>query len=1084
MNRSDVEEMVASSEYQRMELRSLVNLAGQTISYNWPMKTFIHHNPLHGLEHLSFDEAIKEGKRVFGGRGYLHNTEYRNYFEQGRISEESVNEALKDVAQNAIVSIGDRNVSHLEVLRAVLIHGTGKVAADVSSAVLQPSLNRPEVRSLVEKIKELPKKNARKDSLRGYASQEQEELATQYTIGEWCDRTLGTRVQDQIDGELIKWCGGFLDEGHASWEMPFRKKTFYGGWKELAGDDASGSVLGIQEWKSKIRKLPDRPEDAILESLSRLAIPKALWNDYFTLQLAQLNGWAGFIKWRGDQTDYEWQQAFPVDLVQFVAIRLFYERELVTLACRDKLAIPGNYPSIRTYLEDHPIGYGLYKEYRTRDLPDEIVDHLDMSLFVQEPLSIDDLDRCDPELISKCEQIRQQQETAVHALVVLHLIRVLDVPMQDLLESAPDTLGILLDWVEQFPESRHGPIWLQAFESSYLKGFVKQISPNLEKLRKGDTLEEQPPESRPLAQAIFCIDVRSESFRRHLEEIGGNETFGFAGFFGVPICYQGFASEQQTDQCPVLLKPKHIVREIPRAYQGKKAEKFLERQQIAKTGHALLEDLKENVITPYVMVEAIGWFFGFKLFGQTLHPQGFKEISSWMTKRLTIPPIKTTLTVDKIRREEAQEMIASQHRAIIYRLLIEQYGRRGAIVPHDQIERLRKLALEQIQPENHENESLYRLLHWTQTDIEEFIQVLRRDFNINDRDVANRMDRITQTGFTVTEQVHFVETALRIMGFTKKFARLVLLCAHGSSSDNNPYESALDCGACGGNHGVSNARALAVMANKPQVRQKLAEKGLPIPADTHFLPGQHDTTTDEVELFDLEDVPATHRKDLLRLQQDLKEAGEKNSRERLARFPDEPVMKGIYNASRRTRQRSMDWSQVRPEWGLSRHTTFIAGRRVLTHGVNLEGRAFLHSYDHLQDPSGKYLEIIMTAPMVVGNWINMEHYFSTVDPTSYGSGSKVYHNVVGRLGVMYGTQSDLCIGLPIQTVYDGEKPYHEPMRLFAIIEAPLEKITTVIARHDFLQRLIRNQWINLVALEPDTMEFFLFQLPDDWKPVH
>jgi uncharacterized protein YbcC (UPF0753/DUF2309 family) len=264
----------------------------------------------------------------------------------------------------------------------------------------------------------------------------------------------------------------------------------------------------------------------------------------------------------------------------------------------------------------------------------------------------------------------------------------------------------------------------------------------------------------------------------------------------------------------------------------------------------------------------------------------------------------------------------------------------------------------------------------------------------------------------------------------------------------------------------------------------LAQKGVLIPTDTHFLPGQHDTTTDEVELFDLEEVPATHRKDLLRLQQDLHKAGEKNSRERLARFPDESVTQSVENALEQTKRRSVDWSQVRPEWGLSRHSAFIIGRRLLTQGINLEGRTFLHSYDYLQDPSGKYLEIIMTAPMIVGKWINMEHYFSTVAPLVYGSGSKVYHNVVGRLGVMYGSQSDLCVGLPVQTVFDGEKPYHEPMRLFVTIEAPLERITAIISRHDILKRLTGNQWINLVALDPVTMEFFLFQSPDDWRFIH
>lgn len=1083
MNRLDVREIGAPSELQRMELRSLVNLAGETISYFWPMKTFIYRNPLHGLENLPFHEGVKEGQRVFGGRGYLPNSQYRKYFKRGRISGQALDEALKDVSLHEGITLGGRNLSHPEVLRAVLLHGTGQVAVDVSSGILQSHWNRPGVKDLAGKLRELSSQHGSRDFLQDHAAQDQLDLAANRTLAEWCDQVLGTRVQEQVDRELIKWGGAFLDEGHAPWTMPFRKKNFFGGWKRVAREEATGSLLGIRNWKAKIQNLPDQPEDAILESLSLLDIPKRLWNGYFTLQLSRLSGWTGFIKWRADQLNYEWQRAFPIDLVQYMAVRLFYERELVMQCCRDRLGISGTYSSIQSFMTNHPVAYGFCKEFQTQGLPDALMDRLDLSVFTREPLDIEELDHCDPAVISEFQRIRQQQEADARTLMMIHLAGILDVPMKDVLNCDPETLRTLIGWVEQFPESQHGPIWLRAFESSFLKSFVKRISPNLEKLRREDAVEEQSVESRPLAQAIFCIDARSESFRRHLEEIGGNETFGFAGFFGVPICYQGFASEQQTDQCPVLLKPKHIVREIPRAYQAVDAEKFLMRQQLAKAGNALLEDLKENVITPYVMVEAIGWFYGFKMFGQTMSPRFYKTVMSWLKEPFTIP-LNTTLTVDKIGLEEAREMVASQHRAAIYRLLIKQYGKKGAAVPHDQIERLRKLALQQIQPEANGNSELFRLLRWNESDLEKFIRVLRQDFNVNEWDASHRMDRITRTGFTVTEQAHFVETALRIMGFTKTFARLVLLCAHGSTSDNNPYESALDCGACGGNHGLSNARALAVMANKPQVRELLAKKGIVIPPDTHFLPGLHDTTTDEVKLFDLEDVPATHRKDLLRLQQDLREAGEKNSQERLARFPDEPVKKEVDNALARTKRRSIDWSQVRPEWGLAGHTTFIVGRRLFTQGINLEGRTFLHSYDYAQDPNGKYLEIIMTAPMIVGQWINMEYYFSTVDPEVYGSGSKVYHNVVGRLGVMYGTQSDLCVGLPVQTVYNGEEPYHEPMRLFTIIEAPPQRITAVIERHDFLQRLMKNQWIHLVALDPESMEFFLFQSPKDWKPVH
>ena len=1075
-------ESVVPKDFQRMELRSLVKLASEPISHFWPMKTFIHHNPLHGLEHLPFEQAIREGKKYLGGDGYLSNTEYQNYYRQGRISQEAINEVLGPLSENMLVTIGDRKISHLETLRTILINGTGIVSLEVSSATLQNANHEPEKERVVAKLQPILETNLHGVSLGIHAEGERNAIAAHYTMAHWCDEILGTLIQDQINQELIKWCGGFLDEGQAPWPMPLRNKSFYGGWKVLAQEDFSGVLFGIQDWKTKLQNLPDRPEDLILECLEKLRIPRNLWTDYFTLHLAQLSGWTGFMKWRSEQSDYEWQRAFPIDLVKYMAVRLFYEQELVALHCQSKLGIPGTYDAIQSLLKEYPLGYGLAKEWRAKNIPQEIMKDFDHSLVISEPLRIQDLNRAAQTLHSQWESIRKHQTLHRKVLMIQHLAKSFDIPLMNFIASPPETLELLLEWVEHFPESHHGPIWLKAFEKSYLKSLVKVLTPNLEKLSRSEAQEEQSSYSRPLAQAMFCIDVRSESFRRHLEEVGGNETFGFAGFFGVPISYQGFGSDHETDQCPVLLKPKHKVKEVPRAYQGRAAEKYLTRQQLAKTGHALLHDLKENVITPYVMVESIGWFFGFRLFGQTLVPRWYQTMTAWIKKYFTVP-IGTTLTVEKLTQEEARGMVASEQRATIYRMLIEHYGREGMAVSHDQVEQLRKQTLNDGESDE-KDEDLYRLLRWSEADHENLIKDLRRQYEIHDRAMSRRMQKITQTGFTVTEQAYFVETALRILGFTKTFSRLVLICAHGSSSENNPYESALDCGACGGNQGLSNARAFAAMANKAQVRELLAQRGLAIPSDTHFLPGQHDTTTDEVRLFDLEDVPATHRRDLLRLLNDLEEAGRRNSYERLTRFPDEPADVSVNEASSRTKRRSIDWSQVRPEWGLSRHSAFIIGRRLLTQGISLEGRTFLHSYDYLQDPSGKFLEIIMTAPMIVGNWINMEHYFSTVDPSVYGSGSKVYHNVVGRVGVMYGSQSDLRVGLPVQTVLDGEKPYHEPMRLFVIIQAPLESISGIIARQNILQRLLGNQWINLVALDPVTMEFFHYHFEEDWQLIH
>jgi uncharacterized protein YbcC (UPF0753/DUF2309 family) len=151
--------------------------------------------------------------------------------------------------------------------------------------------------------------------------------------------------------------------------------------------------------------------------------------------------------------------------------------------------------------------------------------------------------------------------------------------------------------------------------------------------------------------------------------------------------------------------------------------------------------------------------------------------------------------------------------------------------------------------------------------------------------------------------------------------------------------------------------------------------------------------------------------------------------------------------------------------------------------LDLGGRVFLHSYDYREDPSNRLLEVLLTGPQIVGQWINMEHYFSTVDNEVYGSGSKIYHNVVGRLGIMSGPWSDLRLGLARQTVMSGEGAYHEPMRLLTIIEAPRARIEKLIARHDVLQHFYHNEWVHLVALDPEDREWYRYRPDGTWHPI-
>lgn len=195
----------------------------------------------------------------------------------------------------------------------------------------------------------------------------------------------------------------------------------------------------------------------------------------------------------------------------------------------------------------------------------------------------------------------------------------------------------------------------------------------------------------PEAQAVFCIDVRSESLRRHLEAIGDYDTFGFAGFFGVFIRYQAMGRHDNTDRFPVMMTAKNLVREVPRLYQSQLLVRHRVGSDLFHACHTLLHDLKENVITPYVLVESIGWFFGLRLIGKTVFSAGYQKCAAWL-KHIFVPQIATCMTVENLSRKKVTKMLAAKQRGIIRRALQERFGERDLNLSLERLEFLRQRA--------------------------------------------------------------------------------------------------------------------------------------------------------------------------------------------------------------------------------------------------------------------------------------------------------------------------------------------------------------------------------------------------------
>lgn len=1009
---------------QKLKIRAMVYVAGEPIPFFWPMRSFIHHNPLHGLERYPFQEAVERGAEIFHARGFLRRPVYQRYLRLGKVDLEALTaEVEKFLAHKESVAGIDLSgwiLSLLTRMEQNVIRGNGLARdADVWPALRNAPVGRA-----------APDEAGLKAYLRA-------ELLGPRPVYEAVDALYGTEVASEVDELVIKSCLDFFDEGQSVWSMPGRERGFFNAWREIARRSGRLYLRGLHI--DRILREEEGPEAVIAQVMETLGVSEEQWTAYFTRELARLHGWAGFVRWRSNAKHYYWAERFPADLVDFLAVRLALA---VALLSEQGRRTPTTTAGLDRMIEDHSREmYLRYELFGGSALP-EFAARMERVLAGGRRAPIGRL--YEDYAAAKRTYEAQDQATRLRALAALN-------EDGESLERLPEAdLGRLISLLREF-EREEGMIWLRAMEHRAVDHLLTGIKP------------EPPPAcgKRPFAQALFCIDTRSERIRRHLESAGDYQTYGIAGFFGVPVSFMELGKGNEIHLCPVLLMPKNLVMEM--AVTEASGEREIGAFTVLEK---VFHELKESLLSPFVTVEAIGLLFGFDMVGKTLTPQAYNR---WR-RRLHQHKPRTHLLLDKLGREQADSIIRAVQRAVIAKAVAQEFGLAPEQIHDGMVRELREAAM------GHCNGAplLANMLHLDGEAEQGFIKRLRDVYRINPSVVQLQMERLARVGFSLEEQVVFVAQALKAIGLTRNFSRFVLLVGHGSTSENNPYESALDCGACGGNQGLVNARVLAQMANKAGVRRRLREQGIEIPEDTWFMPALHDTTTDQLRLFDLDRVPASHVVYMDRLRKGLLAASRLCTQERMVTLLDSGARLRPGEASRHAVRNAMDWSQVRPEWGLAGNAYFIIGRRILTQSFPLEGRAFLHSYDYRVDPKRRLLATILTGPLVVGQWINMEHYFSTVDNERFGSGSKVYHNVAGRFGVMTGNLSDLRTGLPSQTVLERGLPYHDPVRLITVIEAPFDHAVAAVEEVSVVKTLVRNGWIRLLILDPErnTVAFY------------
>lgn len=798
-------------------MKYLVETSCKRIAPAWPLKNFVAVNPFTGFTDTTFAKTAKN----LAERGNIRMTMPISFY-------------LERIEKGEIIP------------------------ADLENAFKKIGLAPNFVENFIKKAREIESKSEDSHS-NGFTLTG---IASDITGKDW-----SSFMVDRISS----WASSFFDDYIALWNTSDTQKGLYNSWKNEAEIDRSTELMGLKNFRAKLKQLPNDHSEAIRFILSEIKLPEEAIEAYLHAVLLKTVGWSSYIS--GLDYNAGIYNKENKQLEEFLS---------VLLAC--------DFYFLDAF-EGEKIKKQWYKNiYGEKSKNELYVERLEAELRLQDAYDF----ACQRELTASFKA--------------------------------------------------HTPI------------------------KSSESIE---------AQMVFCIDVRSEVFRRNLESVTPHiETVGFAGFFGFPINYVPLGHSEGKNQCPVLIPTAATVKESF-SDNTKAARKRSTIHQIEKTW----KKFKSGAVTSFGYVSPLGISFLPKLI-----------LNSTNVTRPVVNPKQ-----DRLQHFFKEERILD----------------------------LSCISLE--------------------------------------------------------DKVGMAAGALTGMGIKDNLASLVLITGHGSSSVNNPHASGLDCGACGGHSGEINAMTAAQILIDAEVQTELEKQGINIPTDTLFMACLHDTTTDEIEIINENFVPKSHKDALKSVKESLIQASKLNRLERSKRLNMDET--NAAKISEKVIGRSQDWSQIRPEWGLAGCNAFVVAPRHRTRGLDLKGKSFLQSYDASNDPGYAILESVMCAPMVVTSWINLQYFASSVDNLHFGSGNKTLHNVTGGIGVIEGASGDLRIGLPLQSVHDGEKLQHLPQRLNVVIEAPIEAINGILRKHQNIRQLCDHSWITLLRLDENGQISHRYINDCTWQPV-
>lgn len=961
------------------ELKQSIDHAAHLLPAQGPIPVFIHHNTLHAFEHLPFHEGVKRGSRVFGCQPYMSEDRYRSELVRGRIRFEELaavlREQLKEQADQPIINSTTRFTLRMAMLQYALRSGPPEelywfmaetdalrvVRSDASFAARSQLISETR-RWAMRDLRSHASDEATRDAftstgdkrMENWSTSDWESFALRALWRACCDGVKGlprftppvalpTRHRnllilagggdpDQpVNDLLIRFCAAYVDQGLANWELPRRDEGFLSAFSALYGKPEACLDPALRQAPAELARIEQSKMSAlecIRESLSLLGVVDSEWDDYLAVTLLALPGWGGIIRFLEEREDRAVHPISQNSLVEFLAVRLVLDRVALASMAADSFGFTGSLRDLRDYLRN---------------------------------------------VIGPPVELTLEQR----AFPVFQLAQVLEWTPEELFHLNPAEWAALVREIEEFNDVERRYVFHLGYERRFYSQTLDAVHLHC--------LHPHGEPARPRFQAVFCIDEREESIRRHLEEAAPDcVTLSIAGFFAVAMYYRGATDAHYVPLCPVVIRPEHwVVERVADQHVQEHARRAKARRVLGIASHRL-HVASRTFALGAVLSAAIGVLATIPLVARTLWPRLTARIRRMFSGLVATPPAT--------------------------RLQIE----RDAAEPH---------------PEG------------------------------------------GGIGYSVDEMSRIAMRALGDLGLKHNFSRLVFIFGHGSTSMNNPHESAYDCGACGGARGGPNGRALSQILNDHRVRERLKDWDFQIPDDTHFVGCMHNTSNEEMTYFDTDRIPESHREEFDAIRSRIEDACNRNAHERSRRFESAPLTLSPAAARQHVEGRAEDLAQVRPELGHATNGICVIGRRQRTRGLYLDRRAFLNSYDPTQDDErSSVLTRILQAAMPVCGGINLEYYFSQTDNHGFGCGSKLPHNITSLVGVMDGAASDLRTGLPWQMV-----EIHEPVRLLFVIETTPDKILRIMDQNPGIGDPIRNGWVQLAVLDPESPAIQVFQ---------